>query len=479
MSSSPQPPGPPLDRLPDVKILQRSASAAIRRARTRRAQRRRPIHRAAQLVLGMAVLVLLGTLLLMLPWSGAQRPLSADEALFTAVSALATTGLSVITPGRDLSLFGQIVLLLLMQVGGVGFMVGAVVLFRLIGRRITLEERLTLRDSLGLVSLQSLLHLTRQVLLGVLLIEGAGALALCLLWWPQYGLGRAAYYGVFHAVSAFCNASFDLFSGAPDAPAGFPTDVATLLVISTLVILGSIGIPVLADVVRWPRRRAVSLHTRLTLITAGCLLLLGTLGLFLGESQPGVLFADLPWPRRLLLAYFHSATSRTSGFVLQPLDTMHPASTLLLTALMFIGGSPASMGGGVTTSTLAVLVLALYSYVRGRAEVVVARRTIPPETVVKAAALTTVALLLVGLTTWLLLMTHDTSFEVALFEVVSAFATCGFTLGLTPELSLFGRLLIALTMFWGRLGALTIVVALAQTSREQSVRYPEEQILIG
>jgi trk system potassium uptake protein TrkH len=455
------------------------ARAALEQAHRARPRPRRPLQRALRLVLGLGALVAAGTALLMLPLSAAGRPLTADQALFTAVSALATTGLSVITPGRDLSTFGQVILLLLMQVGGIGFMVGAVAIFRLLGRRITLEDRLALRDSLGLVSTAALLRLTWSVLIGVVAIELAGALLLWLVWIPAYGAAPAAFYAIFHAVSAFTNSSFDLFSGAPDAPAGFPTDAATLLILSTLIILGSIGIPVLADLVRWPRRRALSLHTRITLAIAGALLAIGTIGLFAGESQPGVLFSDLPWPRRLLLAYFHSASSRTSGFVLQPLGTMAPSSVLLLTALMFVGGSPASMGGGITTSTLAVLVLAMWSYIRGRSQVIVGRRAIPLETVLKATAILTVAIFVVGVVTWLLLMTQPASFDEALFETVSAFATCGFTLGLTPKLDLFGRLLIALTMFWGRLGALTLVVTLANREPAQSIAYPEEQILIG
>ncbi len=460
--------------------LGRQALEGFRAAHHHRpAPRAHQLRAAGRLVLGLLALVTGGTLLLLLPISSTRGGLSWDAALFTAVSALSTTGLSVITPGSDLSLFGQCVLMLLMQMGGVGFMVGAVVIFRLLGRRITLEERIVLRDSLGLLSTQALLRLTRNILFGVLLIEGVGVLALWLAWRGAFGDGRAAYYALFHAVSAFSNASFDLFSGAPDAPAGFPTDAATLLTISTLIILGSIGIPVIADMVRWPRRRALSLHTRLTLITAGALLLIGTIGMFLGESKPGVLFSDAPWPRRLLLGYFHSASSRTSGFVLQPFETMHPSSVLLLTTLMFIGGSPASMGGGITTSTFAVLVLGMSAFVRGEADIRVGNRTLPHETLIKAAAIVTIALLLVIISSWLLLITHNTTFDRAVFEIVSAFSTCGFTLGLTPELNLFGRLLVAFTMFWERLGPLTLVVALAQRERTAQIRYPEEPILIG
>ncbi len=463
----------------DARRLAPQVRSALASAHLRRQARLRRWQSALRLVAGLAILITCGTLLLMLPVSGAGRSLHADEALFTAVSALTTTGLSVITPGRDLSTFGQIVLLLLMQAGGIGFMVGAVTIYQLLGRQVSLEDRLTLRDSLGLLSTGALLRLTRQVLIGVVLIELAGALLLWLNWLPVYGAGAALYYAIFHAVSAFSNASFDLFSGAPDAPAAFPTDPWTLLTLSTLVILGSIGIPVLADLVRWPRLRTLSLHSRLTLLVAGGLLAFGTVGLFVGASLPGTLFADQPWPRRLLLAYFHSATSRTSGFVLQPLDSMAQANVLLLTALMFIGGSPASMGGGITTSVFVVLLLALVSYARGRAQVVVARRTIPTETVLKATAVLMVALMLCGVVTWLLLLSQPTTLPEALFEAVSAFATCGFTLGLTPKLDLFGRLLVAFTMFWGRLGALTIVVTLTQRDISPAVSYPEEQILVG
>lgn len=463
----------------DARRLAPQVRSALASAHLRRQARLRRWQSALRLVAGLAVLTTCGTLLLMLPASGASRGLHADEALFTAVSALSTTGLSVITPGSDLSTFGQVVLLLLMQVGGIGFMVGAVTIYQLLGRRVTLEERLALRDSLGLISTSALLQLTRQVLIGVMLIEMAGALLLWLNWLPVYGARAALFYAIFHAVSAFSNASFDLFSGAPDAPAAFPADPGTLLTLSTLVILGSIGIPVLSDLVRWPWRRALSLHSRLTLMVAASLLALGTLGLFAGSSLPGTLFADQPWPRRLLLAYFHSATSRTAGFVLQPLGSMAQANVLLLTVLMFIGGSPASMGGGITTSVFAVLLLALASYARGRAQVVVSRRTIPTETVLKAAAVLTAALALCGAVTWLLLLSQPTTLPEALFETVSAFATCGFTLGLTPKLDLFGRLLVAFTMFWGRLGALTIVVILAQRDISPAVSYPEEQILVG
>ena len=280
-------------------------------------------------------------------------------------------------------------------------------------------------------------------------------------------------------MSAFTNSSFDLFSGAPDAPAAFPTDALTLLTLAALIVLGGLGIPVIADLTRRARGRRLALHTRLTLGAMVGLLGLGTLALFVGASQPGALFADQPWARRLLLSFFHAAAARTAGFSLEALEAMVPANVLVLTGLMFIGGAPASMAGGVTTSTLMVLLLAMWTYARGHSHIVVAGRTIPGETVTKAVAVLTVASLVVLTTTWLLLLTQPATLSEALFEAVSAFATAGFTLGLTPRLDLFGRVLIALTMFIGRLGAITVVIALARRSPAAPVAYPEEQVLIG
>ena len=444
----------------------------------RHRRRRLPLKPARRLVLGLALLVVIGTLVLRLPVCGREEALSWSQAFFTAVSALATTGLSVITPGKDLSLAGQGVLLMLMQLGGIGYMVLSVVVFMLLGRDVNFQDRVTLRDSLGLISGASLLRLLRLVVGGVLLIELSGALILGLLWTPAMGWRSAAYMGLFHSVSAFSNSSFDLFSGSPDAPAGFPRDAVTLLVLSSLVALGSIGIPVLSEVSQWRPGKRLSLHTQLTLVTVGALLLGGTALLFVGFSHAGDLFSDLPWPRRLLMAWFHSTTARTSGFVLEDLSQMHASCVLVLCGLMFIGGSPASMGGGVTTSTPAVLLLALYAQIRGRDRVSVAGRTLPPETVAKAGTILVLALVLCGTVSWLLLVTQQATLSQAIFETVSAFSTCGFTLGLTPQLNLFGQILLATTMFCGRLGVLTVVVAMAQ-SRPSLIRYPEEKILIG
>lgn len=453
------------------------------RARAAARNQPQPLPPPLRIVLGLSALVLLGTLLLMLPLSASGRPLTWNEALFTATSALTVTGLATITPVRDLSVFGMWVLLLLIQIGGVGFMVVAVVFLRLLGRRIGLTDRLALKDSLGLLSPAAIVKLTRRVVYTVLAIECLGALALYAHWRadPRLSEGQALFYAIFHAVSAFCNAGFDLFTGTPGYPEGIPRDNLSLIIMGALIFVGGLGIPVIGDLLTYYKERRLSLHTRITLGVTAFLILSGTVGFFAAEARPGGTL-DLEHPlRALLICLFQSVAARTAGFWgIAEFTALSPASQLLMITLMFIGCPPASMGGGITTGTFAALTIGLWSFARGLPVAQIGGRSLGVGTTRKAAAVLTIGLFVTLLATWLLLLTHDTTLDQATFEVVSAFATCGLTLGLTGQLNIFGQLLICLVMFWGRLGALTIIVALAgQQGRPQPVQYPEEQILIG
>ncbi len=444
---------------------------------------RRPLPPAPRIVGGLALLVTLGTLLLMLPISARERPLAWNDALFTAVSALSVTGLSTITVSQELSLVGQVLLLTGIQIGGVGFMVVAVVIMRLLGRRIGMTERMALSDSLGLVSPAAIVSLTKRVLATVLAFEILGALLLYLHWRTDERLseGQAFFFAIFHAVSAFCNAGFDLFTGTPGFPEGIPRDNLTLAIMGTLIFIGGLGIPVIADLLTYYRERRLSLHTRLTLIVVSFLVVSGTLGFWVAESRStGALAGEHPL-RALLICLFQSVSARTAGFVgIAHFGELTAPSQLLMVTLMFIGCAPASMGGGITTGTFAIMTISLWSYARGLPTAQFSGRSLAAGTTRKAGAVLTVSLLITLLASWLIAMTHDAPLEPVVFEVVSAFATCGLSLGLTTELNLFGQLVICLVMFWGRLGALTIVVAIAgQQRRTQLVQYPEEQILIG
>jgi trk system potassium uptake protein TrkH len=440
---------------------------------------RRQLPIALRLVIGLLILVAVGTALLLMP-GVTTRQLSLREALFTATSALTVTGLGVITPAIDLTIIGQFILMVLVQIGGVGFMVLAVVAFQLIGRRIQLADRLALRDSLGLIDVQSVVRLTWRVLQSVLIIELIGAIFLWLNWRNQLGDGLALFYGMFHAITAFCNAGFDLFIGLPGY-SSIPNDNATLLILSSLIVIGGLGIPVIGELLRYYRDRAFSLHTRLTLAISLVLLVVGTLGFFISETRAEGTIMNEPWYRQLLLSYFQSASSRTAGFAaFAGFENQNPATQLLTVVLMFIGCAPASMGGGITTGTFVVLMVALWSNARGETTVTVWGRTIPQASIQRAGAVLTISLFVVLFATWLILVSHPTATtSQALFEVVSAFATCGLSLAFTSQLNWFGQLVIILVMFWGRLGAMTVIVALARPTAPTRVTYPEEQLLMG
>jgi trk system potassium uptake protein len=450
---------------------QGSASGGIRR--------RVPI--ALRLLMGLVLLVMIGTSLLMLPPMSTGEPLGFQQALFTAISALTVTGLSIITPGQDLTRLGSVVLLVLIQLGGVGYMVLAVTMFRLLGRRILLADRLALRDALGLISVQGVVDLVKYVVATVLTFEIIGAFLLWLNWrGGALDDGTVAFYAVFHSVSAFCNAGFELFSGLPDYRAGLPTDTATLSIMGTLIFLGGLGIPVLFDLITYPKRKQLSLHTRITIPIVLLLVFGGAFALFLSEGMRGGVLTDESLDRRFVLSTFQSLSARTAGFVGFPtfLGLEH-ATDLILMGLMFIGCAPASMGGGITTGTFAILTLALVAYARGDSTPIVGGKAIPGETIRKAAAVMTISLAVVFTSCWLILLTHDASLHEVMFEVVSAFATCGLSLGFTTELNSFGLFVIMVMMFWGRLGALTILVALTRYGPRRRVRYPEERVLIG
>jgi trk system potassium uptake protein len=287
-------------------------------------------------------------------------------------------------------------------------------------------------------------------------------------------------FALFHAISAFANAGFDLFNGLPQYPEGVPVDNVTLLIMGVLIFLGGLGIPVLAELLGSRRRRFYSLHTKLTLVTVTALVIVGWLGLLLVEARGGVL-EQVPANQQIVQSWFQSISARTAGFSgFVAFEEIRPASQVLIMALMFIGTAPASMGGGITTGTFVVLTLAVWSYVRGLSEVHVGHRSISLGAVRRAAAVLTVGLGMVFLSTFAILATHDLALPSVLFEVISAFATTGLSLGATGELNTFGRLVIVVMMFWGRLGALTIVVAIAEhTSKsEQLIRYPEESVLL-
>ena len=453
----------------------------LRIGRSARSGKSRQFPVAMQLVVGLIVLIAIGTVLLLIP-GASTRKLSLMEAFFTSTSASAVTGLSLFPVSTDLTIWGQIILMLLVQIGGVGFIVSVVMLFRLIGRQLTLGERLAVTSSLGLDRPKDIALIMVRAIGLMLAIEGVGALLL-FLHWSISGLvppGKAAFYAIFHAITAYCNAGFDLFYGLPAYPNGLPTDPLTLIIMGGLIILGGLGIPIYMELI-YRRRRPFSLHLRLTITISLILILLGWIGLLISEYRQAGVLSSMPFGQRAILAWFQSVSARTAGFPGLPgFSELNFPSILILIVLMFIGTAPASTGGGITTGTFVVLLLAVISYARGLEKIRIGKHSLPGILIMRALVVFVISLFLVILATWLILLTNPFSLDQVLFEVVSAYSTTGLSLGITAGLNTIGRLIIIFTMFAGRLGAITIMISLLGRDKgTKLVDYPEESILIG
>ena len=441
----------------------------------------RQIPVALQLVVGLLVLIVVGAALLLIPGMGA-RQLSLIEAFFTAASAAAVTGLTIFPVSTELTFWGHLVVLLLVQTGGVGLIVSVALVFRLIGRQITLADRLAVTGALGLDRPQDITLIMVRAIGLMLAIEATGAILL-FLHWSLSGIlepGKAVFYAIFHAVTAYCNAGFDLFSGQPDFPNGIPADPVSLFILGGLVVLGGLGIPVYMDLLYW-RRRPLSLHTRLTFKVSVVLVLLGWAGLWISEYHQAGVLNGLTFSQQAIMSLFQSVSARTAGFPGMPaLNELSFPAILLLMTLMFIGTAPASTGGGITTGTFLVLWLSVFSYARGLDKVRVGKHTLPATLLMRSLVVFAISLSLVILAGWLILLTNPFSLDQVMFEVVSAYSTTGLSLGITEGLNTFGRLVIIFTMFAGRLGAITIMISLlGRDIRQNLVDYPEETILIG
>ena len=423
------------------------------------------------MALGFLALILLGGVLLSLPCAAQNgRSIGLGNGLFTATSAVCVTGLVAVDTGTTFSLFGQLTLLLLIQIGGLGFMAFATLTMVLLGRKIGLRDRMLLRESMNTSGLSGLVRLTRWYLTAALVIEGGGAVLLAIRFVPLLGWGKGVYFSIFHAVSAFCNAGFDLFGHFS---------------ISALIVLGGTGFAVLGEVTRqrfqW---RELSLHSRLVLGMTGVLLLMGMTFFCLTEwRNPATLGGISGAENKLVNALMQSTTMRTAGFNSVDLASMRQSSKLMSIILMFIGASPASTGGGVKTTTVAVLALTVWSVIRGDADVQLARRRVPPGLIRRALAIVSISLAMaLGGTMLLTLLEGDGQpFLDMMFEAFSAMATVGVSSAGTPNLSAGSKTVLALMMFFGRVGPLTMASALAsrQNRNASKIRYPEEEITIG
>ncbi|GAB7386912.1 TrkH family potassium uptake protein [Bacillaceae bacterium] len=448
--------------------------------RNRTVQGRFRLNPPQMLAVGYLTLILLGALLLMLPV--ATRPghrLHFIDALFEATSAVSVTGLVVVDTATTFTVFGQLVLLFLIQIGGLGYMTFGIFIAVLLGKQIGLKERLMLQNALNQNSLRGLVRLVKWIVFSTLVIEMLGALVLWLRWSSEMGWGAALYAGIFHAVSAFNNAGFDIM-GDFRSLTGYVGDPVVNLVVTALIILGGIGFTVILDLTRKRGVRRLSLHSKIVLLSTLILNAAAILLLYLLETGNPHTLGSLHGAERFWAAYFQGIAPRTAGFNTIDLSQMTNEGKTLIMALMFIGAAPGSTGGGIKITTFVLLLLTAWSVIANRDDINVLERRIAPNSIMRALTIFLISIAIIFLGFFLLNLTEEASMEAILFETVSAFGTVGLTLGLTPHLTLWGKLIIIAVMYIGKLGTLTIAFALANRGKERSaLRYPEEKIMIG
>ena len=443
-------------------------------------------NQAKTLAESILLIILFGAGLLMLPI--AHEPgviITPLQAVFSATSATCVTGLMVVDPAAAYSLFGEIVLLCLIQLGGLGFMLFATSVLVLAGRRVSLRSRVLLHDTMSLPGLSGAVRNTLRFVLIAFGVEILGAMLLSIHFIPRLGAARGVYFAVFHAISAYCNAGIDLFSTAGSLTT-FVDDPLVLLTFVGLIVLGGLGFAVLADVLDKGRRpRRFALHTKIVLVTTVFLLVSGTLFFMLAEwNNPMTLGAGRGLGDKLLNAFFQSVTTRTAGFYSVSQSGLTDASKMVTTLLMFIGASPASTGGGVKTSTLFVLLAIIRSVLAGRDEVNAFGKRLPLVLIRTALSIFLLYLaLLFGGSVLMGLLEQPRGFSMIdlVFEEVSALGTVGLTAANTPTLTRPSQIWLIVLMYFGRVGPLTVMLSITRrhAGYKTGVRYPEEEIIVG
>ncbi|WP_036717301.1 TrkH family potassium uptake protein [Paenibacillus harenae] len=435
------------------------------------------------LTFGFIFLILTGAQLLSRPVAYVEGiQVSFIDALFTSASAVCVTGLTVLNTGTHFSAFGQITIIVLAQIGGLGFMTMATLFALLFKKKISFRERLVLQESINYASTEGIVRMIRKVLLYALVIELSGAVLLSSYFMLEMPTGQALYFGVFHSISFFNNSGFDLFSQFPDRPGSlihYVEDPFVNIVSMLLIFFGGIGFIVISELVTYPKNRRLSLHSKVVLSVTGILTVIGAIVIFALEfSNPGTL-QPLSAGGKVLGATFQSITARSAG--LSTIDPMmlREVTQFFLILLMFIGAGPGSTGGGIRVTTFAILIGAMVAMIRGRGDVVLFRYRIAKQQIHQAIMFTMIAFAIICTASMLLSITESGPFLAILFEATSAYCTVGMSSGLSGHLSDTGKIIMSLLMFVGRLGPVTLAFALNRRSRKELYRYPEGNITIG
>lgn len=425
--------------------------------------------------------IIAGTVLLSLPWSTINGRIDLIDALFTATSAICVTGLVVVDTGSHFTPFGQLIILFLIQLGGLGIMTFSTAFFLFMGRRISFKERIVMQETFAGYPRRDLISLVKSIIIFTFLIESLGSLLLYLSWWKSFGIGKGLWVSVFHAVSAFCNAGFSLF---PNNLEGFRKDLFVNITVSSLIITGGIGFLVLHElkekVIFQRVNEPLSLHTKITLSVTVILIAIGTLLILFLENEH--ILKGMEFREKLICSFFQSVTARTAGFNTLPISKLTNATLFVLIFLMFIGASPGSTGGGIKTTTAGVLLFLIRAHLKGIRDVYAFNRTISQEAVVKALSVFLASFILINIVFPLVLIAEgggNENFIKILFECISAFGTVGLSTGITPELTWVGKSLIIFIMYTGRVGPLTIVLISGASGSMKKYRFSEEKVIVG
>ncbi|WP_238884862.1 TrkH family potassium uptake protein [Clostridium sp. YIM B02551] len=432
------------------------------------------------LSLGFFTVILIGGIILSLPIASANGEYTNFiDALFTSTTSVCVTGLVTVDTGTHWNYFGKTVIMLLIEIGGLGFMSFATLIAIIIGKKITLKERLLMQEAMNTFSFQGMVKMVKYVLVFTFSVQLLGALLLATQFIPELGVGKGIYYSIFHSVSAFCNAGIDII-GNFNSVTAYHNNPVILLTISFLIIIGGLGFTVWTEIYNLKSFRKITTHSKVVILVTAILLIGGTVLMLAFEWNNPNTMKGFSMPEKLLNSWFASVSPRTAGFNSISTDGMSGAGKFLTIVLMFIGGSPGSTAGGIKTTTLGILVLTLIGVVKGREDTEVFGKRFSKDLVYKAFTVFFVGLTIVIIMTMLLSITEvGASFEYILYEVTSAFGTVGLTLGLTPNLTWIGKLLIIFTMYLGRVGPLTVALALTKIKTSKGIRYPEDKVLIG
>lgn len=432
-------------------------------------------------IFGFLSIILVGATLLNLPVSSADgKSIGFIDALFTAVSSTCVTGLVVVNTAEHWSVFGKVVIIVLIQIGGLGVMTMSALISFFLGKKISLKTRLLIMEERNSSALQGVVKLTRYIIAYTFIMEIAGAVLLSFVFVKDYGWFDGIGFSIFHSISSFCNAGFDLTG---NSMVGYVDNPLITFTVSALVIIGGIGFFVLWDIHEAKTFKRLTLHSKLTLIITGILLAAGFVLFFALEYDNSSTIGSLSMSGKIQASIFQSMTPRTAGYNSVDLAGMRMPTVAMMIVLMFIGGSSGSTAGGIKTTTAGVVVVSIYNLICGRRDIEVFKRRISYSLALKAVAVTGIGIMVITVATFVLTITEAGSkfdFLDILFETVSAFGTVGVSRGLTPLLTGAGKLLLACLMFIGRLGPLTVAYALVRENKTiGNYTYPEGKIIIG